>query len=77
MYSKNNTEIELESQTIKWLKKAKKKLEEHKNKKNQKKFIIKNADCYIKDTYYFLEQNDYIRGFESIIWAWALLEIGE
>lgn len=39
--------------------------------------LLENAEAYRKDSEYFLKNNDLIESFESLIWAWALIEIGE
>ncbi|MCK5177023.1 MAG: DUF357 domain-containing protein [Candidatus Aenigmarchaeota archaeon] len=77
MKSENPTDTELKKQTLLWLKKAEEKISNIKKNKDKTNYILKNAQCYIKDANYFLEKKDYIRSFEAIIWVWAFLEIGE
>lgn len=43
------------------------------NKKGEE--MLKNIRAYISDSMYFLEEGDYVRSFEAIIWAWAIYEI--
>ena len=76
MVSENSTDKKLKKETLKWLKKAEDKLTKVKKKDNTD-YIVKNAQCYINDANYFLEQKDFIRGFEAVIWAWAFLEISQ
>ena len=76
MKSDNSTDEELKNQTLKWLKKAEEKLSRV-EKKDDAEYIVKNAQCYIKDANYFLGQKDFVRSFEAVIWAWAFLEIGQ
>jgi len=42
-----------------------------------KEDFIQNIDSYIDDSTYFFNRKDYIRAFESLIWSWAWIEIGE
>lgn len=39
--------------------------------------ILKNAEAYREDSRHFHEEDDLIKSFESLIWAWAFVEIGE
>ena len=77
MKSENTTDIELKTQTLKWLKKAQEKISRIEKNNDKSNYIVQNARCYIKDTDYFLKQKDYLRSFEAVIWAWAFLEIGQ
>ena len=38
--------------------------------------MLENMSAYLSDSHYFLEQDDLIRAFEAVIWAWAWMEIG-
>lgn len=38
--------------------------------------LLENLKAYRDDAGHFLKQGDLIRSFESLIWAWAILEIG-
>jgi hypothetical protein len=38
--------------------------------------MLENISSYLSDSHYFLKQNDLIRAFEAVIWAWAWMEIG-
>jgi len=39
------------------------------------KEMLENMKAYIADSKYFLKNEDLVKGFESIIWTWAILEI--
>ncbi len=68
-----STDEILSSEIKKWTKMAEEKM---KTVSGDPKFL-NNINAYIKDSKYFFEKNDLVRSFESIIWAWAWLEIGE
>ncbi len=68
-----STDEILSSEIKKWTKRAEEKM---KTVRGDPKFL-NNINAYIKDSKYFFEKNDLVRSFESIIWAWAWLEIGE
>ncbi len=38
--------------------------------------FLENISAYLSDSRYFLQKGDLIRAFESVIWAWAWMEIG-
>lgn len=61
----------------KWLNKMEKKLENVKPKNDQGKEFFENINAYVYDCRHFMENEDYVRSFEAIIWAWAWFEIGE
>lgn len=63
---------ELEAETQKWLKKAEDLFE---NISGDEDFL-ENISAYINDSHYFLDNGDLIRAFESVVWAWAWMEIG-
>ena len=65
-------------ETEKWLERAKAALEcvsPSKESEEGERFYA-NISAYISDCRYFLEQGDFIRAFEAVIWAWAWIEIG-
>jgi hypothetical protein len=35
---------------------------------------MENVEAYRDDTYHFLEEKDFIRAWESVIYAWGILE---
>lgn len=72
-----SAERELRSETEKWLERIR---AEQKNvvlKDAARKDFLTNIDAYIEDTTHFLNQKDYVRAFEAVIWAWAWLSIGK
>jgi len=68
-------EEELRKEIAKWLPKAEKELAKIK-KVNDKEYLV-NIKAYIKDTTYFLEKGDLVKGFEAVVWAWSWIEIGK
>ncbi len=62
-------------ETEKWLKKIEDVKIEIKSPKGEEFF--QNIEAYISDARYFMEKGDLIRAFESVVWAWAWLEIGK
>ena len=69
------TKEELKKETEKWLDKIKQKKLIVKTEKGEE--FKKNIEAYISDSKHFLENGDFVRAFEAIIWAWAFLEISE
>jgi hypothetical protein len=39
--------------------------------------MLENIRAYRKDSKHFLEQDNLVKSFECLIWAWALLEVGK
>jgi hypothetical protein len=39
--------------------------------------MLTNMKAYISDSRHFLGKENYIKSFEAIVWAWAILEICE
>jgi len=66
----NETQQKLEEETKKWLKKLEERLEDRDEEIEQ----MENVLAYRDDTQHFLEEEDYIRAFESVIYAWGILE---
>jgi hypothetical protein len=65
-------EDDLREETLKWLEKA----EELFAKIHGEERFCDNISAYLQDSRYFLEQEDLIRAFEAVVWAWAWMEIG-
>lgn len=59
-------------ETVKWEEKA----EALFSKLSGDERFLENISAYLSDSHYFLEQEDLIRAFEAVIWAWAWMEIG-
>lgn len=66
----DSTEKKLEEETKKWLERLEDKLEG----KNQNVEQMENVLAYKDDTYHFLQEEDFIRAWESVIYAWGILE---
>jgi len=39
--------------------------------------MLTNMKAYISDSKHFLKNDNLVKSFESIVWAWAILEICE
>jgi hypothetical protein len=66
----NETQEELEDMTREWLDR----LECRDRKLDYNESHTKNIEAYRKDAYHFLDQEDYVRAFEAVIYAWGILE---
>lgn len=66
----NKTQEKLEDETRRWLEKLENRLEDRDSGVEQ----MENVEAYRDDTYHFLEEEDYIRAWESVIYAWGILE---
>lgn len=64
----------LKEETEKWLSKLEPIAEKIKTEGRGAEFL-KNMNAYISDSKHFLKENDLIRAFECVIWAWAIYEI--
>ena len=63
---------DLSIETVKWQEKA----ESLFGQLSGDERMLENISSYLSDSHYFLKQNDLIRAFEAVIWAWAWMEIG-
>lgn len=66
----NETQEKLEEETKKWLQKLEDKVEDRDEEVEQ----MENVLAYKEDTKHFLDEDDYIRAWESVIYAWGILE---
>lgn len=66
----DETQKKLKEETEKWLDKLEERIEDRDEQVEQ----MENVEAYRKDTYYFLEDKDFIRAWESVIYAWGILE---
>ena len=48
---------------------------EVKDEKGQE--MLTNMKAYISDSRHFMGRENYLKSFEAIVWAWAILEICE
>lgn len=69
----NSTQEELESQTLKWLEKLNSELDKL-DGKNESVEQMENVFAYRDDTNHFLEEEDYVRAWESVVYAWGIFE---
>lgn len=69
---KRNLEADLLNETAKWRERGESLFEQLSGDED----MLENISAYLSDSYYFLEQDDLIRAFEAVIWAWAWMEIG-
>ena len=72
MGQERSLEQDLRAETKKWLERG----EELFRRISGDEQILENVCAYISDSHYFLEKGDLIRAFESVVWAWAWMEIG-
>lgn len=66
----DKTQEKLEEETEKWLERLEKRVEGLDKDVEQ----MENVEAYRKDTYHFLEEKDFVRAWESVIYAWGILE---
>jgi len=66
----DKTQEKLQQETKKWLEKLENQLEDRDKDVEQ----VENVLAYKEDTKHFLNEEDYIRAWESIIYAWGILE---
>ena len=66
----DETQKNLKKETKKWLEKLEDKIEDRDSSVEQ----MENVEAYRDDTYHFLDEEDFIRAWESVIYAWGILE---
>lgn len=66
----NETQEKLEQETKKWLERLNDRIEDRDESVEQ----MENVLAYRDDTRHFLEEEDYIRAWEAVIYAWGILE---
>jgi len=66
----NKTQEKLEKETKKWLERLDDKLEDTDETVEQ----MENVLAYRDDTEHFLSEEDYVRAWEAVIYAWGILE---
>lgn len=66
----NETQKELKQETEKWLEKLENRIEERDESVEQ----MENVLAYRDDTYHFLDEEDFVRAWEAVIYAWGILE---
>jgi hypothetical protein len=65
-------EEELQGETLKWRERAESLFSEISGDIH----FCENISAYLQDSEYFLDNEDLIRAFEAVVWAWAWMEIG-
>ncbi len=68
-------EDELRQEIEKWYAKAVEKRKLLRLVDDAQEDFLKNIDAYLLDSRHFLKQNDLIRSFEAVVWAWSIMEI--
>lgn len=66
----DKTQEKLQQETKKWLEKLENRLEDRDKDVEQ----MENVLAYKEDTKHFLNEGDYIRAWEAVIYAWGILE---
>ncbi len=61
----------------KWLNRLDAKLERIKPKTKKGEEIIANARAYRQDCEHWLKEENLFLSFESVVWAWAIIETAE
>jgi hypothetical protein len=61
----------------KWLNRIKDELKTVKTSDKKGKEFLNNINAYVNDCEHFLEKGEHVLSFESVIWAWAYLEISK
>ncbi|KXA94910.1 hypothetical protein AKJ65_03065 [candidate division MSBL1 archaeon SCGC-AAA259E19] len=68
---------ELLREIEKWTEKLEERLPKLKPVDDSGKELLENARAYRRDSEHFLENDRLIESYESLIWAWAYVDIGE
>ena len=66
----DKTQEKLKQETEKWLEKLNERIEG----KDESVEQMENVLAYRDDTTHFLKEEDYIRAWEAVIYAWGILE---
>jgi hypothetical protein len=67
----------LRKETLKMLEKIKPLIDKIEIIDNRGEEMLTNMKAYMSDSRHFLNQKDFVKAFESIVWSWAILEICE
>ncbi|MDY6776730.1 MAG: DUF357 domain-containing protein, partial [Candidatus Nanohaloarchaea archaeon] len=73
----NDTRERLEEETGKWRGRLEDRLQEVSYGGEEGEEMVENARAYLEDSRHFEREDDLVRAFESVVWGWAWLEIGE
>lgn len=69
--------MEIKDETLKMIEKIKPLVEKIEVKDKKGEEMLENMKAYIEDSKHFLGKENYLKAFEAIVWAWAILEICE
>jgi len=67
----------LKEETLRMLKKIESLVDKIEIVDDKGEKMLTNMKAYISDSKHFLQNKDFIKAFESIVWSWAILEICE
>ncbi len=71
-----DTEERLAREIATWTKRLDGALDEATPRTERGERFLENIHAYRADTDHFEQDNDLVRAFEAIVWAWSWLEIG-
>lgn len=69
--------MEIKDETLKMIKKIEPLVGKIKTDSDKGEEMLVNMKAYISDSKHFLDKGNHLKSFESIVWAWAILEICE
>lgn len=69
--------MEIKDETLKMIEKIKPLVEKIEAKDDKGQEMLENMKAYIEDSKHFLGKENYLKAFEAIVWAFAILEICE
>lgn len=72
----DETAEQLTSETQRWADRLDEALDEAQADTEQGRSFLENVRAYRADADHFAGQEDHVRAFEAVVWAWAWLEIG-
>ncbi len=61
----------------KWLARIEPLLESAEPADGRAEELLENARAYVKDCHHWLDKGNLVLAFESVVWAWAFIEIGK
>jgi hypothetical protein len=69
--------MEIKDEIVKMTKKIEPLLDKIEVKGDKGEEMLTNMKAYVSDSKHFLGNKNYLKSFEAIVWAWAILEICE
>ena len=70
-------ETELRGEIERWSKRLDESLPETLPSDDRGTKLLANLRAYRTDSKHFFESGDFVKSFECLVWAWALLELGK